>query len=376
MTILVGDCRDSLAGLPAESVQCVVTSPPYFGLRDYGVDGQLGLEACPDCAGWATGAWCGACFVCRMVDVFRGVRRVLKADGVAWVNMGDSYAGSGRGGNRGDMSTLQGGQAHQDATRAARGRQVSDQQRDNTPAALGSRGVGQRWKAKDLLGVPWRLALALQAEGWYLRQDVVWHKPNPMPESVRDRCTKAHEYVFLLAKAESYYFDQDAILEPIAESSRTRLAQDLETQTGSDRANAGERRDGRPMKAVSRSSGNLARKPGSARGCPTGTGSNVCGNVPWEGTTRNKRTVWTVPTEKFSGAHFATYPQALVEPCILAGSRPGDVVLDPFLGSGTTALVAERLGRRWIGCELNPAYAELARERIRATVPTPGLALA
>jgi DNA modification methylase len=370
-TILRGDCRELLATLDADSVQCVVTSPPYLGLRDYGVAGQIGLELVPDCLGWATGVECGHCFVCELVGVFRSVRRVLKPDGVCWVNLGDSYAGSGRGGHSGDpsSSTLSGKQSQHSAVKRQRC-DVSGHQRDHAAAGPTSRVVRrQGLKEKDLMGMPWRVALALQADGWYLRQDVIWHKPNAMPESIRDRCTKAHEYLFLLSRSASYYFDQDAIAEPLAAASVSRLAQDVKTQAGSERANGGTRSE-RPMKAVMKS-GNVTRKP---RPGPDGTWNNQAGSVPWEGSTRNKRSVWTIPTQAFSEAHFATYPEALVHPCIAAGSRPGDLVLDPFMGAGTTAVVAERLGRRWVGCELNQEYADLALERIRTT-PT-GLGLA
>lgn len=401
MSVFVGDCRDGMASLEAESVQTVVTSPPYFGLRDYGVSGQLGLEPAPDCLGWATGDPCGVCFICQLVDVFRHVRRVLRKDGTAWVNLGDSYAGSGRGGHPGTGTTLQGSPDHQDLARHAA--QVSASQRLRCPPAKGARGVSSTlnpsakrhqgvksgtwtpaprgWKQKDLLLMPARMALALQADGWYVRQDVVWNKPNPMPESVGDRCTKSHEYVFLLSRSERYYFDQAAILEPCSPNTHARMAQNLEGQAGSTRANGGTRAD-RPFKPVATRRPDLGGR--GEKGCPNGAGRKLHpgtkSNASFDAAmrdvvgARNKRSVWTIPTESFKGAHFATFPQALVEPCILAGSRPGDLVLDPFLGSGTTAVVAERLARRWFGCELNPEYAELARGRIAGTAP--GLALA
>lgn len=411
-TLYRGDCRAILSTLDADSVQCVVTSPPYLGLRDYGVDGQIGLEDVPDCLGWATGAPCGHCFVCIMVDVFRHVRRVLRPDGVCWVNLGDSYAGSGRGGKSGGgSSTLEGSQDTQE--RAPRVRtDVSDHQRDHAARGATSRiARRQGLKEKDLMGMPWRVALALQADGWYLRQDVVWNKPNPMPESVTDRCTKAHEYVFLLAKSERYYFDQEAIREPASPNTHARLSQAVQEQVGSARANGGTRPE-RPMKAVrrkspagwDRSTGEgghgdtpAGRYPAPAQsngvgwGYADGSGAKprtrkvqtngdaTKNNPSFDAAmavmpdTRNKRSVWTIATQAYSEAHFATFPEALVHPCISAGSRPGDLVLDPFMGAGTTAVVAERLGRRWIGCELNPDYADLALARIHAT-PT-GLAL-
>lgn len=302
--ILLGDVRQTLPTLPDRSVQTCITSPPYFGLRDYGVDGQLGLEPTP------------REFVDAMVRVFREVRRVLRDDGTLWMNLGDSYA-SARGGAQGQSGAC--------ANRSAAKQRCRERNADRMP---------EGFKPKDLMGIPWRVAFALQDDGWYLRQDIIWSKPNPMPESVRDRCTKAHEYLFLLSKSERYYFDADAIAESLADSSVQRLSQpSLAQQTGS------------------------ARVPGKTNGAMKAVGQ-VDG-------TRNKRSVWTIPTQPFKEAHFATFPPALVEPCIRAGSRPGDTVLDPFLGTGTTALIAEREGRQWIGCELNPEYAAIAERRLR-----------
>lgn len=352
--IHVGNCLDVLPTLAADSAQTCITSPPYFGLRDYGHDGQIGLEPTPDE------------FVDALVAVFRHVRRVLRDDGTLWLNLGDSYArnpkkgGSGPGGkNREWYGENYGG--------AQSARKVADASiRGVHPKEGFGKGCADSFKEKDLIGIPWRVAFALQADGWYLRQDIIWAKPNPMPESVTDRCTKSHEYLFLLTKSPRYYFDQEAIAEPISASSIDRLAQDVEAQAGSDRVPG---KTNGTMKAVSRSSGNKERKPGSARGCPEGSGSNVCGSVPWEGTTRNKRSVWTVPTMPFKEAHFATFPERLIEPCVLAGSRAGDVVLDPFMGAGTTAVVAQRFGRRYVGAELNPQYAAIADARLRASQP-------
>lgn len=326
--ILVGDCRTRLSELPDASVHCCVTSPPYFGLRDYGVDGQMGLETTPDD------------FVAGMVAVFREVRRVLRDDGTLWLNIGDSYAtGTKWGGSTGGKAVT----------------------------ALHGAGGGGRTKTdpgipdKNLIGIPWMLAFALRADGWILRQDIIWSKPNPMPESVQDRCTKAHEYLFLLSKGPRYYYDLDAIAEPISAASVARLSQNVEAQDGSDRVPG---KTNGAMKAVIRSSGNKERKPGTARGCPEGTGSNVCGSVPWEGSTRNKRSVWEVATQPFKEAHFATFPPALIEPCILAGCPAGGTVLDPFGGAGTTGLVADRLQRNAVLIELNPEYAAIAQRRI------------
>jgi DNA modification methylase len=350
--IIEGDCRDVLATLPAHSVHCVVTSPPYFGLRDYGVDGQIGLEPTPDA------------FVAELVAVFREVRRALRDDGTVWLNLGDSYAGSwgaqGRQGSTGEMSgravSKHRGRSNMSAAQIAA--------RPNRCSHTGS--IRQEvLKPKDLIGIPWRVAFALQADGWYLRQDIIWAKPNPMPESVTDRCTKSHEYVFLLSKSARYFYDQEAIAEPVATSTVERLSQDIEGRAGSDRVPG---KTNGAMKAVSRS-GNKERKPSSERGCPEGSGSNVCGSVPWEGDTRNARSVWTIATQPFKEAHFATFPPNLAERCIKAGCPKGGTVLDPFGGAGTTGLVADRLQRNAVLIELNPAYAEMARRRIEGDAP-------
>ena len=297
--ILFGDCRASLRMLADEGVraQTCVTSPPYFGLRDYGVDGQIGLEQTPEE------------YIARLVEVFRGVRDVLADDGTLWLNIGDSYASGGR------------------KTR-------------DTDAKLEQRGMDTRpadpagVKPKDLIGIPWMLAFALRADGWYLRQDIIWHKPNPMPESVRDRCTKAHEYVFLLSKSPRYYFDAEAIKEPSVTNDPRRPYTSVGAKQLDGRAEwkSGQRRDGDDF------------------------------------TKRNRRSVWTVATRPYKGAHFATFPPALIEPCVLAGSRPGDIVLDPFMGSGTTAAVAVQHGRQYIGCELNIDYEPLIQSRISAAL--------
>jgi DNA modification methylase len=370
--ILIGDCRARMRELEARSIACCVTSPPYFGLRDYGVDGQLGLEATPEQ------------FVAELVDVFREVHRVLRDDGTLWLNLGDSYAGSGRGGYPApETSSIDGSRTGQDQSRLARKKQRAAGEIGGTArqAAVTQRGsrlpaglhesarqagaVGRAWvpapaglKQKDLIGVPWMVAFALRADGWFLRSDIIWSKPNPMPESVEDRPTKAHEYLFLLSKSDRYFYDAAAIAEPASGAGQigTGVGWGRLDRLDPDQPDRGRQRI--------RKSGNLARKNGSARGCPEGTGQNVCGSVPWEGTTRNRRTVWSIPTQPFSDAHFATFPPKLIEPCILAGSREGDTVLDPFFGAGTTGLVADRLKRSCIGIELNPAYAEMARKRI------------
>jgi site-specific DNA-methyltransferase (cytosine-N4-specific) len=333
--------REMLASGYAGKIQCIVTSPPYWGLRDYGVAGQLGQEQTL------------REFIANMVEVFELCRQLLADDGTLWLNMGDSYA-------------------------ANRSYQVSD---NKNPGAI-AMGHQSRTrppeglKRKDLIGIPWRLAFALQADGWYLRQDIIWHKPNPMPESVTDRCTKAHEYLFLLTKRERYYFDQDAILEPVSLNTHARVSQNVAEQIGSERANGGAKTNGN-MNAVWRKPGNTERVRdvgigGNAR--PRKAAPNCSGiknNESFDSALtimpdkRNKRSVWTIPTESYSEAHFATFPKALVEPCILAGSRPGDIIFGPFLGSGTVAQVAQRLGRHWIGCELNPEYIDLQHDRTR-----------
>jgi DNA modification methylase len=315
--IEIGDCRDIMRRWASEGVksQTCVTSPPYFGLRDYGHPGQIGLEQTPDE------------YIAAMVEVFRCVRDVLADDGTLWLNIGDSYNNF--------RSTMGPGQAVHG--RALRGKPAPESK---------ARGV-QGLKEKDLIGIPWMLAFALRADGWYLRQDIIWHKPNPMPESVRDRCTKAHEYIFLMSKSERYFFDSEAMQEDAICGSRG-----SEFHTG---------------KTSEHQLGRASKKPreSKVRGEFNGKTNEMPGREAFRAVreTRNRRSVWTVATKSYSGAHFATYPPALIEPCILAGSRPGDTVLDPFMGSGTTAQVAQDLGRNAIGCELNPQYLSLQRER-------------
>lgn len=341
--IFRGDCREILRDLPEASVHCVVTSPPYWGLRDYGVAGQIGLE--PSYGEFVEG----------MVAVFREVHRVLRDDGTAWVNLGDSYHNGDKGGYAKDRV-----KAEDSLQRSNLGANFI-----GAPNRMPQPGL----KPKDLTGIPWRVALALQADGWYLRQDIIWSKPNPMPESVRDRCTKAHEYLFLLSKSERYHFDQDAILEPVAVASVERLAQPtLAAQRGSDRVPG---KTNGTMKAVSRS-GNRSKSWGTNETAQRVDGEGAVETqrgIPWEGSRRNKRSVWEVTTQPFSEAHFATFPPALIEPCILAGCPKGGTVLDPFGGAGTTGLVADRLGRDAILIELNPEYAAMAERRIRGDAP-------
>lgn len=369
ITILQGDCRETLKQLPDCSVHCCVTSPPYYGLRDYGCDGQIGLEASP------------AEYVQQMVDVFREVRRVLRPDGTLWLNLGDSYSGS-RGGEQGES-----GQMANRSVAAARCRV-----RNKTLTFGGL-------KPKDLMGIPWRVAFALQEDGWWLRQEIIWHKPNPMPESVNDRCTKAHEQIFLLARSDRYYFDAEAIKEPVSGTAHSR--------------------------------GNGVNPKAKANEFKTKQNESFSGAINGMVSERNRRSVWTVSTKPYRGAHFATFPPDLIEPCILAGTseegccsacgtpwaritkkdrvatRPGTdskvtdaggssitgnrdpqrhvtttrtigweaqcgcgatvvpcTVLDPFNGSGTTGQVSRNHGRYYIGCELNPDYIALTNKRL------------
>ena len=300
--IYEGDCRQILSDLAEQSINCCVTSPPYFGLRDYGNDDQIGLEQTPDE------------FVEALVGVFREVKRVLRDDGTVWLNLGDSYYNYRPG--KGQALTKQ---------------TVSKTSQD-LPQECARRGNKlEGLKEKDLIGIPWRVAFALQSDGWYLRQDIIWSKPNPMPESVKDRCTKAHEYIFLLSKSPRYYFDNDAIKEPSE------------------------------MRGDSKSTIFGGKKYGENKDEKHKTKS---GNQYFPDGEKNKRSVWTVSPKPFSEAHFAVYPPELIEPCILAGCPEGGTVLDPFGGSGTTGVVADRLGRNAILTELNADYIDIARNRI------------
>ncbi len=365
--ILQGDVLEVLPTLPACSVQCVVTSPPYYGLRDYGtakweggdpdckhnpqrpdggerenrtlplgrggvyndicrkcgalrIDSQIGLEETPEA------------YVEKLVRVFREVRRVLKDDGTLWLNLGDSYAtnpGNGRGGE-----SVEGGKPHRSGI-------------DKTKMG---------YKPKDLIGIPWMVAFALRADGWYLRQDIIWHKPNPMPESVTDRCTKAHEYIFLLTKSARYYYDAEAVKEPAVEASwENRLNRQ------SDKSFPTNERNG--VRTGIKFGG---KKYGESDDPKHQTKSGE--EYVYSGT-RNKRSVWTVTTKPYKEAHFATFPPDLIEPCILAGSRVGDTVLDPFNGSGTTGAVSIKHGREYVGVELNPDYVKLTERRLFGVQP-------
>jgi DNA modification methylase len=394
-TLVEGDVLAVLRSLPDESINCCVTSPPYWGLRDYGIDPQIwddptagkcahewgeesykvkehdrpdhsgnkllptrGMQPTSKAAAFeiGTGSFCGLCgawrgslglepttglYIVHMVAVFEEVRRCLRKDGTCWVNMGDSYASAGGPGWQGKHG--------------ARGKRSHTQRRliKNTVVAAGI-------KAKDIVGIPWMVAFALRAAGWWLRQDIIWSKPNPLPESVTDRCTKAHEYVFLLTKSPRYYFNQNAITEECSENTHLRISQDLARQVASYRANGGGKTNG-PMKAVVRGS---TAKIGK-REDGTKWNKSFRESVVLQPVKRNKRSVWEIPSMPFSEAHFATFPEKLVEPCILSGCPPDGVVLDPFLGSGTTGIVAIRLGRKFVGIELKPEYVAMAGRRIR-----------
>jgi len=303
-----GDCRETMRRWKEQGIkaQTCVTSPPYFGLRDYGHDGQLGLEETPDE------------YIRAMVEVFRCVWDVLEDDGTLWLNIGDSYCNS-NGFARASPEYQREGRNNMPA---------NDRKLDK----LHETGL----KTKDLIGIPWMLAFALRTDGWYLRQDIIWHKPNPMPESVQDRCTKAHEYIFLLSKSQKYYYDADAIKE----------------EANEDSGFAKQRAKGIDTWKYNNTSERIAQ-----------TGQTIEASTFGEIGKRNKRSVWTVTTKPYAGAHFAVFPSDLIEPCILAGAPVGGIVLDPFMGSGTTAQVAQNLGRQYIGCELNPAYMELQNIR-------------
>ena len=310
--ILLGDCLETLKTLPDCSVQTCVTSPPYYGLRDYGVSGQIGLEQSPEE------------YIQRLVSVFREVRRVLKPDGTAWINIGDSFATS-QAGNK----TWGNGVG-------------TNKYYENGETGLPIRNIPNGLKPKDLMMIPARVALALQSDGWWLRSEIIWHKPNPMPESVTDRPTKSHEMIYLLAKSAHYFYDAEAIKEESINSSEQQEA----------------KRNKNPHKGQT--------DPGGKR--ETTGGFTKTGIYP----TKNKRDVWTVTTKPYKEAHFATFPPDLIEPCILAGSRIGDTVLDPFNGSGTTGAVSLKHHRDYIGCELNPDYIELTEKRFSEVQPTLG----
>lgn len=437
-SILQGDCLSVLATLPDQSVQCCVTSPPYYGLRDYGTaeweggdpecdhsashpdGGERGNRTTPDGRGGVYKSVCHKCgsirkdsqigleetpdaYVAKLVAVFREVRRVLRDDGTLWLNLGDSYAGSNNGSNdrREEGASLS---KNDDKYKGQKpGFDFGRQGKTSTVSKLErGRGTysGDLIKPKDLIGIPWMVAFALRADGWYLRQDIIWHKPNPMPESVKDRCTKAHEYIFLLAKSQKYYYDYQAILEPANYDGRkdTMFKGSVKNYDG---VNPGSNPQSFAQEGHERWTYKLppigGKKHVGKNGNPTYSGNTPeiqrmgkdgsgfaghSGNYDKDGNllthekdgipARNKRSVWTVTTKPFKGAHFATFPPDLIEPCVLAGSARGDTVLDPFNGAGTTGMVALKHGREYIGIELNPDYVEMTHKRL-ASVQVEGL---
>lgn len=388
--LLTGDCRKILPTMAPGSVQAVITSPPYLWLRDYGVAGQVGLEA-------SVGE-----YIATMVGIFRQVHRVLADDGVLWLNMGDSYSEAGNGGHQrtrpqsttGEMADRAVGRArfHGHNPDGDRARRKGERRR-----------AGEGMKPKDLMGVPWELALALRADGWFLRQDIIWAKPNPMPESAADRCTKAHEYLFLLSKSRSYWWDASAMKEPCADDEMRASFRGGAYVGGGAFANGGQggkspergnvknaarqwiaprgwdtskgegghgtiHRQGRGNDAppiTPKKSGNLARKQRADHGGPEGKSQHQAHSIPWEGFMRNKRSVWTVATTPTKDAHFATFPPKLIEPCVLSSCPRGGTILDPFGGAGTTGLVAQRHGRNAVLIELNAEYVQIAQRRLK-----------
>lgn len=332
-----GDCRETMRKWKEQGikVQTCVTSPPYYGLRDYGVDGQIGNEETPQQ------------FIDNLVEVFACVHDLLADDGTLWVNLGDSYynyrPGKGQALNKQTVSN-------------------TNQDLPQTCARRGNKLDG--YKEKDLMGMPWRLAFALQDFGWYLRQDIIWHKPNPMPESVQDRCTKAHEYIFLLSKSSKYYYDNESIKEPIQDESALRLLRGV-----SDSHKNINGAPGQTPHSMNKPRKNIRKEFDTSMG---GGGTGFVGHSGYKNAegelmvkeNRNKRSVWSVTTKPYAGAHFAVFPSDLIEPCILAGAPVGGIVLDPFMGSGTTAQVAQTLGRKYLGCELNESYKSLQEKRL------------
>jgi len=330
------NCIEGLKLLPDNCVDCCVTSPPYFGLRDYGTEEQIGMEQTPDE------------FVDKLLQVFTEVKRVLKPEGTLWLNLGDSYNGY---------------QAN-----VTRGGKLSGQNQHARQFKESGYGLAvKNLKPKDLIGVPWMVAFALRANGWYLRQDIIWHKPNPMPESVTDRCTKSHEYIFLMSKSQKYYYDADSIKPPLTASTINRVKQDVSNQTGSERVPG---KTNGNMKAVVKGAtfgGNKGRNYTPLPDDPNfRNGSEQWGReyqISEDGKA-NKKSVWTVTTKPFRGAHFATFPEDLIVDCIKAGCPVGGVVLDPFMGAGTTAMVSRKLDRNYIGFELNKDYISIANKRL------------
>jgi DNA modification methylase len=413
--IYQGDCKEVMKTFPDESIQCCVTSPPYWGLRDYGtatwdggdsdcdhidseklaernrqkksmiavgerIDGSTRTRVHDETIGkeWQYKQTCKKCgairidsqlglektpeeYIEKMVDVFREVKRVLKKDGTCWINIGDSYWG-GKGKSNYAFQEKR-------TSESIEGNQHNITGMGETRPQDGKHDV---IKPKDLVGIPWMLAFALRADGWYLRQDIIWHKPNPMPESVTDRCTKSHEYIFLLSKSQQYYYDNEAIKEPLAGSSIVRLSQNIESQEGSTRVPGktnGNMKAIRPNgisrdRLLNYNSKEKILRPNTKRG-----GVEKESDLPEPSMLRNKRSVWTITTKPFKKAHFATFPKKLIDPCILAGCPKGGIVLDPFIGAGTVGLVAVENNRNYIGCELNPEYIKIAERRILNAQP-------
>lgn len=307
-----GDCRTLLKSIETCSINCCITSPPYYGLRDYGVDGQIGLEETPEQ------------YIEQLADVFDEIKRVLRDDGTLWLNIGDSYAGSGKGGANYPDNAMKYKQGTNAGSLTA-----------NTTKPYKSEEI----KPKDMIGIPWMLAFELRRRGWYLRQDIIWAKPNPMPESVTDRCTKSHEYMFLLSKSPHYYFNSEAIAEPVVGRTAKKLAQNVKNKT----RYGGKKYTEDPKSFYRTKSGNAYEyRP-----------------------KRNKRDVWTVSTKPYKLAHFATFPEDLIEPCVLAGCPPEGKVIDPFAGTSTTGVVCERYGREFVGIEINKEYCALGSERLQ-----------
>jgi len=328
--IICGDALAVLRTIPDETVNTCITSPPYFGLRNYGVEGQIGLETSPEE------------YISRLVDIFREVRRVLRSDGTLWVNIGDSYNGY-----KGNAKSDTNGSNYVGFR--------------NQPARVSKYGLEcKNMKPKDLIGIPWQLAFALRTDGWYLRQDIIWSKPNPMPESVTDRCTKSHEYIFLLSKSLKYYYDNETIKEPVAEATIGRMKRGI--------SDSHKNINGAPGQTPhTMNKPRLNMKNVQYDGQPSNSFhiNRANGGTDKKYEKRNKRSVWTVSTKPYKGAHFATFSIELITPCILAGCPPNGVILDPFVGSGTTAVAALTNNRNYIGIDLNPEYCELARKRIK-----------
>lgn len=398
-----GNCGKVLRTFPPQIVQTCVTSPPYYGLRDYGTSVWVGgdpecdhlvrkdlkiasstLKGSKNTTGHQKEGYkgnCGRCgaeriddqigleatpeeYIDKLVAVFREVKRVLKNDGILWVNIGDSYwRGKGKSGQS------YSGEAQDERYQDGRSMNKAYHQIGGKGKSRPTDGKHPEIKSKDLIGIPWMLAFALRKDGWYLRQDIIWSKPNPMPESVRDRCSKSHEYIFMLTKRAIYYFDQKSILKPIAFSTSKDKRLNDENYIAPQIFNGNPGRATRGNGLLKRSSGNKERISAEDRGCPKGTGSNVGSSVPWEGDMANKKSVWTVATRPFTQAYFATFPEELIVDCIRSASKPGDVVLDIFFGAGTTGLVSLKQGRKFVGIDLNPVYTKMADNRLRTEIP-------